>query len=323
MTIITTGSVIYAGTPPVTPATSYPAQLASFDAYYTQNPSGECGPGVCMTFYPISGAEISRYAVFRSIIGFVATIPEIADVSGKTLQVSINLGPVQTILFDGVTPIIDVINYSINGGEAVLSVNDPTKLIFRVDGGTTPGVLEIIGGTALGDFGQTARTISEQSEDLLVTYIDPQEDDDVNGVEYCDPDGGLYDSYRIATVNSSNEISSTTEYITPQESTGKICCIYGLVSDLAGMRIPDAEVRAKIVQYPQSVASPAYIDKEYVTTYSDSTGRFELCLLRCALVHLEIPAAVYHRVVQIPDSPRAAVTELEVSRDYRYPLEIQ
>ena len=323
MTIITTGSVIYIGTPPVTPATSYPAQIAHFDAYYTQNPSGSCGPGVCVNFYPISGAEITRYALYRSIIGFMATVPEIADVDGKTLQLSINLGPVQTILFDGVTPVIDMINASINGGEAVPSVDDPTKLIFRVDGGSAPGVLEIVGGTALADFGQTARTISAESEDDVIVYIEAQPEDDTNGVEYCDPDGTIYDSYRVATINGSNEISSTTNYITPQESTGQICCIYGIVSDLAGVRIPDAEVKAKIVQFPQSVASPTYIDKEYVTTYSDSTGRFELCLLRCALVHLEIPAAVYHRVVQIPDAARAAVTDLEVSRDYRYPLEIQ
>lgn len=321
MTIYTPDSnIIYANTP-VVPASQVPAQLASLDAYYTRNPNDPCGASVCLHWVPLSGASISRYAVYRSIIGFVADIAPLSSLDGKTLQLSINLGPTQEVIFNSFTPVVDRINSAIVGGSAVVSVEDPAKLIFRVDGGSSPGVVEILGGTALADLGLTTRTISLQSEDILIAYVEAEANDDVDGVEYCDLDGTIFDSYRVATVDLNNEISAKTNYVTPQETTGKVCCIYGIVTDPAGVRIPDAEVTAKILQYPQSVVSPSYINNDAISVRTNPQGRFELCALQGSLVELSIPDAYYMRTVRVPEVVQVAITDLEVDRDYRLPLE--
>lgn len=321
MTIITPDSnIVYANTP-VIPASQVPAQIASVDAYYTRNPADECGASVCINFVPLPGVGISRYAIYRSIVGFIADIPSLSTVDGKTLQLSINLGPTQEVVFNSFTPVVDRINAVIDGGSAVVSLEGPSKLIFRVNGGSSPGVVEILGGTALGDLGLTARTISYQSEDHLLSYVDAQPNDDVNGVEFCDLDGTIYDSYRVATVDLNNEISVKTNYVTPQEATGKICCIYGIVTDPSGVRMPDTKVSAKILQYPQSVASPSYINEDEVEVFTNSQGRFEICVLQNALIELAIPDAYYMRTIRVPEVVQVSITDLEVDRDYRLPLE--
>lgn len=320
--IITPGSVIVYANTPVVPTVQVPAQIASIDAYYTRNPNSQCGASVCINWVPLAGAQISRYAVYRSIVGFMADTPALSAIDGKTIQLSLNLGPTQEVVFNSFTPVIDRINSVIAGGYAVASLEEPGKFIFRVDPGSAPGVVEILGGTALADFGLTARTISLQSEDHLLTYIDANPNDDLTGVEYCDLDGTIYDSYRVATIDNNNEISSKTRYAVPTEQTGPLCCIYGCVSDVAGVRTPDAQVTARILEYPQSVVAPTQINKDVIEVSTDAQGRFEICVVQCALIELSIPDAYYMRVVRVPDVARVAITDLEVDRDYRLPLEV-
>lgn len=320
--IISNGSILVSVTTPAVPAVQVPAQVKDFGVYYTRSPDDPCGAGVCMTFYPLDGSPVTRFAVFRSIIGFEVDLPGLSTVAGKTLQVSVNMGPTQEILFDGVTPIVEQLD-SITGGYAVLSEVYPQKAIVRVDGGSSPGMMQILGGTALGDLGLTPGTITKNSHDYLIAYLDRVSGDVEDGIEYCDFDGTIWDSYAIATVDNQNNISFKTSYQDPQQTTGKVCCVYGTISDVSGARIPDVEIQAKVLEKPQSVAEPVYIDTGIVNkAYSDHKGDWEICVLQGALVELKIEALSFYRILRIPDAPRAPVSEIPVDRDYRYPLEV-
>jgi hypothetical protein len=313
--IIVPGSIpMYIGTPAV-PASQIPAQIRSIEAYYTRNPDSDCGATPCVLFYPISGADISRYAIYRSIIGFETTLPAPSTVAGKTLEIAVNLGATQTITFNGTTPLLEQFS-AITGGYSVLSKLDATRLIFRIDEGSVPGVLQIIGGTAMADFGLTAHTISNQSDSYLIAYVNAMPADDTVGVEYCDIDGTIYDSYRVSTVNMANELSKPTAYVVPSETTGKVCWVYGLVSNAAGVRIPDAAVNIRILEYPQSVVAPSYINSDVITTYTGGNGRFEIAVIQGALVEISIPSIYFNRKVRIPDQNRAALSDLPVDKDY-------
>lgn len=322
--IITPGGSIpvYVGVPS-TPPNQIPAQVRLLDAYYTRYPGSPCGAGVCINFFPLSNASISRYGVYRSVIGFEGDVVAPSTVDGKSLQLSVNLGPTQTVIFDSSTPIVDKMNSYFVGGHAVASVSNQTRFIWRVDGGSSPGVVQILGGTALADLGLTAGTYSKESKSYLVTYVNPTADDDIYGVEFCDPNGTIYDSYRVTTIDLSNEESKPTEYVSPTDSTGKVCWVYGVVSDVSGARVPDAEVSARILEIPQSVTSPTFIDNSVVSTRSNAQGRYEICLLQDALVELSIPSIYYTRQIRVPSQNRAAVTEIPVDRDYQYPLGVE
>jgi hypothetical protein len=267
--------------------------------------------------------EISRYGIYRSIVGFEANNVAPSVVSGKTLSLSLNLGPMQTVTFDASTPVVDKMNGFFVGGAAVVSQVDNTRFLFRIDGGSSPGVVQVVGGTAMADLGLTAGTYSYQSKDYLIRYLNAQPNDDVNGVEYCDPDGTLYDSYRVTTVNLSNEESAKTAYVTPTGTTGKLCTVYGCVTNIAGVRIPDATVSVRILEMPQTVVPPSYINEEVIEVLSDPQGRFEVAVLQGSHVEIAIPSIYYNRKVYIPMQNRVSISELPVDRDYRYPLETE
>lgn len=313
--IIVPGSIpMYMGIPTI-PASQIPAQIRSIEAYYTRNPDSDCGATPCVLFYPISGADISRYAIYRSIIGFEATLPAFDTLGGKTLEIAVNLGATQVITFDGVSPVMEQLA-TIKGGYSVLSKLNATRVIFRVDDGSVPGVVQIIGGTAMADFGLTAHTISNQSDSYLIAYVNAAATDDTQGVEYCDVDGTIYDSYRVCTINMADELSKPTAYVVPSETTGKVCWVYGLVSNAAGVRIPDAEVTVRILEYPQSVVAPSFINSDAISTYTGGNGRFEIAVIQGALVEISIPSIYFNRKVRIPDQNRAAISDLPVDRDY-------
>ena len=320
MIIVSSDSMLL-NQPPTTPSSQCPAQIKDLDAYYIRAPEGdgECPAQVCISFTPLVGAEISRYAIYRSFIGFVSPIVDPSVLSGKTLQVSIDMGPTQTITFDGVTPLVEQMNADLLKVNVYMSSLDPTNFVFRATSDVgAPVSLQLIGGTALTDLSQTARTITEQSEDVLIAYVEAQPTDDQTGVEFCDPDGDLNDFYAVATINLSNELSYKSSYISPTITTGKLCCIYGIVSDIDGVRIPDAPVSAQLIQYYQTVSPSCYLYREKKTVYSDSSGKFKICLLQGAQVHLEIPDTNYYKTIVVPEQARISITDLDLDRSYKF-----
>jgi hypothetical protein len=319
--IFTNGSIQMLLGQPFLPQSVYPAQIRAFDVYFTQTPSSPTSNGVVVSWYPLSGAQITQYGVYRSIVGFVAPILHPADVAGKTLQLSINAGPVQTITFDGTTPVLDQFNL-LRGASATPSNMEPAKFIYRVDPTSSPGILQIIGGTAMADFGLSAGTITKQSSSYFLGYVPASPNDDVNGVEFFDCDGLVSDSYRLTTVNLAAEESAPTAYKDAQFTTGALCWVTGIVTNPAGVRIPDTPVTARILELPQSVVPPAFINSDVIETITQPDGTFKISLLQGALVEILIPSIYYQRPVRIPMQSQALLSDLPVDRDYRSPLEV-
>lgn len=320
--IVAPGSILLNFGPNPLPFSQPPSQLKSLDVFYTRDPGSLCGGAVCLNWFPLENPSISSYRVYRSVVGFEADVSTVGALAGKTMELSVNLGPTQTVTFDGVTPTVDRINAFVSGARAVGSQVNPARFIFRADGGSAPGVVQVIGGTALPDLGIMAGTYSKESRDNIIAAVPFFPSDVSDGVEYCDPDGNVYDSYRVTTVDTSLVESRPTDYQMPTESTGKLCRVFGCVSTPSGVRVPDAEVSAKILEYPQSVVNPTFIDDEVVSTLSNAQGRFEVYLIRGSLVEFSIPGAYLRRTVRIPDAAEAALADLPVDRDYRLPLEM-
>lgn len=274
---------------------------------------------ITLRWAPFPEANVANYKVYRSIIGFRAPLISLATMNGKTLQLKLNGGATQTITFDGTTPVVNKINATLTGGRAYTSIADNTYFLLRSDLREAPGSVQIIGGTALAPLGLTARTISEKSEDLLLAtvaaLVDPLE-----LVEYDDEDGALQDFYAISTLDSFANESLKTAYLQPIATTGKICVMEGIIIDVQGVRVPDAEITAQLVAFPQSQAPASGIGVEPVSTLSGPDGRFSLPLLQGAQVILEIPVLKFSKTIAVPAKSFEFITDLGVDLDYRYPL---
>jgi hypothetical protein len=317
--IVVSGNPIFIA-PPSPGGSANAAQISRFDVYYTRNPLHECGPGVCMTWFPFSGATISKYGVYRSIVGFKSPTPALSAISGLTLRLSVNLGTAQEITFNGLDPVVDQMNGFFRGVKVTKSCNETAdEFILRVSDTTSPGVIRVLGGTALALLQQTQRTITSGSEFTRLVFVPSDIEDDAEGVEYCDCDGRLSDVYRLTTVNGVNQESLPTESMSPTETTGKLCQIYGIVSTPEGVRVSGAIVSARIVRYPQSVTDPSFIDESTVEVVSDGSGAFEFMALQCSLVEVTCEPIYLHRKIEVPQAARVALSTLLVSRAYQNP----
>jgi hypothetical protein len=267
---------------------------------------------------PYPGSDVVRYRVFRSIIGFSFVKPELSTINGTTLQLKLNGGALQTIVFNGIDPILDQL--AITGGHAYDS-HDGTKVIIRSDIREAPGSVEIVGGTVLPLINQLARLITEKSEDSLIAEVDALEDE-TEMLELEDNDGAMQDYYAISTINSVGDESIKCPYRQAIQCTGPVCIIEGIVYDLQGVRVPDAEVIATIQVPPDHAGNSSLgnITKDPIRTYSGPDGRFSLVLLQNALVELKIPTTGFESMIRVPEKAYAFVNDIEVDLDYRYPL---
>ena len=254
------------------------------------------------------------------MIGFRGTIVSPASVNGLTMQLKMNGGALQTIVFDGVTPIVDRINAVLQGGNAYASINTPSYFYVRSDVRIAPGSIEIVGGSALASLGITPRMITEKSEKELIATV-PAAADPEALMECADPDGTCEDWYAISTVDHVGNESAPTPYKQPVSYTGKLCVLEGIVTNLQGMRIADAEVTATLVKYPQMFHKTPYITLEPITVLTGPDGRFSLPLLQDAVVELAIPAVGFSRSIKIPKKSCEFLTDIHVDLSYRYPLE--
>lgn len=256
--------------------------------------------------------DIDHFNIYRSIIGFSAPI---ISIPGKTLQLKINGGNVQTFTFSS-DPLVDTINSSIVNGQAYLN-DGGTSFLVRSDVRQAPGSVEIIGGTALGDLGLTTRLITEKSEDeLIATAPAPALIETL--VEYEDLDGSLSDWYAVSAVTDSGDESKKTNYRQPITATGPICVIEGLVITPQGVRVPDAEVTCEIQIPPEEDCNYATVTKETITVCTGSDGRFSLPVLQKLLVQINIPATSFTKMISVPEVPYVFLNKLQVDLDYQF-----
>lgn len=276
---------------------------------------------ITLRWAPFPGADVASYRVYRSIIGFRAPVLTPAALSGKTLILRMNSSTSsQTITFDGVAPTVDKINAVLTGGRAYLSVDDSQYFLLRSDVRSSPGQVQIVGGTALTLLGLTQRTIFERSEDEVIAQITADPDPSVV-MEYQDPDGVCLDWYTVTSIDSHGTESAKAPYRQPTSYTGQVCVLEGIVTNLQGVRMPDIEVIATLVKYPQEIGKCPQITLEPIKVVTGPDGRFSIPLLQGALVQLDIEAVGFSRNVTVPAKAYEFLTDLQVDLDYRYPLE--
>lgn len=269
---------------------------------------------------PFPGADVVSYDLYRSMIGFKAAIVDPSLLSGLTLILKINGGAAQTITFDNSTPAVDKINATLKGAMAYLSLLEVGFFYVRNDVRSAPGSIQIFGGSALPLLGLVQETIFEKSKDERIAEI-PALSDPSLMVSYEDPDGVCQDWYAVSTVSSHGEESRKSPYRQPVTNTGQLCVLEGIVTDLQGVRLPDAEVTATLVKFPQESEKATQISLDPIVTRSGSDGRFSLAVLQGALIQLDIPAVGFSRNITVPPAAYEFVTDILVDLDYRYPLE--
>lgn len=277
---------------------------------------------ITLRWAPFPEADVLKYNVYRSIVGFCISVPgSLVGLNGLTLRIKFNEEADFTVTFNELDPIEEQINAVAIGGHAFLS-DDSTQIIVRSDIREAPGRVEIFGdSTALAFIGITARVITEKSEDKKIATVDALVDPNAV-VEFSDPDGALQDFYAITSVDSQNNESLKTQYLQPITNTGPVCVLEGIVYDLQGARIPDALVKATIQTPPDHAGnlSAGNISKEPVTVCTGPDGRFSLVVLQCALIHLEIPEVKFSHMISVPQQSFAFVNDIVEDLDYRYPL---
>ena len=269
---------------------------------------------IILRWVPIEGADIATYNVYRSMIGFT-TINEapFGFISGEILQLRINSTTTQNIIIPSDFNILDLVEF-LNGeleGATAYKALDSNHLIIRSDIREEPGVIEVVGGTALAKMGVSTRIISEKSETVHIGSVPYSE------LEYEDPDGVLEDFYAITTIDGLGNESNMSTLRQAINYTGPICVIEGCITDLQGMRIPDIRVLARIVTPPEGVEHTSIIKNEiHILTGED--GRFSLPVLQGSRVIFEIDDARVSDPITIPDLPYVFFDDLPIDYEYKF-----
>jgi len=274
---------------------------------------------ITLRWAPFPGADVASYNVYRSILGFEAPLPDPTALRGKTLIFRTNETSAQTITFDSGSA-VDKINSTIKGARAYTSLADSTRFLLRNDVRSAPGSFQIIGGTALSLLGLTSKTIYERSDDTCISHV-PASADPQGSIEFEDGDGVCQDWYTVTSVDHSGNDSAKAPYRQPTSFTGPVCVLEGIVTNLQGARMPDIEVIAKLVRYPQEIHKCPQVTLEPISVRTGSDGRFSIPLLQDTLVQIEIEAVGFSRDVTVPKKAYEFLTDLQVDLDYRYPLE--
>jgi hypothetical protein len=275
-----------------------------------------------LRWLPFPEISVDHYNIYRSIIGFRAPLVALPVISGKTLILKMNGKPQQTITFDATTGIVAKINATLVGGRAYGSTQDAAYFFLRSDIREAPGKVEILGGTALPFFGLSARAITEKSEHFVIAHVAALADTAIF-VEYLDADGTIQDWYAISTADSEDNESLLTAFRQPISSSGEVCVLEGIIIDIQGVRVPDLEITARLMSFPQSLLGTTGIATTPVSTLTGPDGRFSFPLLQGAVVLLEIPSIQYSRNINVPATPFEFITDLSIDLDYRYPLDTE
>lgn len=264
-----------------------------------------------LNWLPLRGADILSYRVYRSMIGFKATLASPASVAGLSLILALNNGTAQTITFSGTDDIITQINAQLEGGKAYAAADPDAAYFFvRSDLREAPGSIEIFDSPALIELNLTARLITERSEDLFLTTVAALTDETLT-VVYPDPDGVAQDYYAVSTVNHLTDESAKSAYRQAVTTTGNICVLEGIVEDLSGRRIADAKVTATLLGTPQQIAFGGQVSMRPLRTLSGPDGRYSVAVLQGMIIRLEIPLIGYSRAISVPTTLFAFVSDLD------------
>lgn len=270
---------------------------------------------ITLKWSPISGADITTFKIFRSMIGFVT--PNLAPyglINGDDLKLKINGEATQTVTFDQNYNADDMVTYLNTKFEDIVAYKsaDSEAIYIRTKLREAGCSIEIVGGSAMAKMGLSARVIGEQTEFFLIG-TNPGD-----CYEFIDPNGVIQDFYALSTVDSKGNESKRTTAIQAVKFTGDICVVEGLVFDLQGVRRQDVKVTAKIVCPPEQVGRGGYITDDQVSTLTGEDGRFSLPILQGTKVIFEIDDARVSDPVEIPASAIVYFGDLPIYEEYRF-----
>ena len=88
---------------------------------------------------------------------------------------------------------------------------------------------------------------------------------------------------------------------TDPPSSPLVCRVYGYITDLSGEPLERIGVSARVLALPD-ILSGLGIQKDTVSSYTDSNGYFTVTIIQGATVDVAIPAINYRRTVLVPAS---------------------
>lgn len=266
---------------------------------------------IILRWIPVEEANISKFKIYRSIIGFIIPDQLQYSLSGLNLQLRINNTTIQNVFFNRTytqQELVDHLNQSIIGA----TVFKGDKIILRSNLRRSPGFVEIVGGTALSVLGLSPKTISEKSDTIFLDEVIYPE------TTFEDIDGVLEDYYGLSTVDSLNNESLISALRQAINFSGPVCVIEGCITDLQGARKSDIKVTARITTPPTGLEHTSILQKE-VYTLTGEDGRFSLPLLQGVGVIFEINDTRVSDTITVPNVPYVFFDSLEI--DYGYIFE--
>jgi len=263
-------------------------------------------------------SDVANFRIFKSVVGVRLPLLTPASLAAKALLLKVDGGATQTINFDGVTPLVDRLNAVLVGAAAFTSRASPQHFYIRSNNRST-GSIQILPSSGQVALGTTPRLISEKSESFLIGTVAALPG--AENFEFPDPDGTPHDWYSLTTVDRLTYESDKAAFKQAIAFTGNVCVLEGIVVDLRGARLADAEVKATLILYPPSSIQSTQVSTEPVTTLSGPDGRYSLILLQGTTVQLEINSVGFNRNIDVPEKPYAFVSDLMADLDYRFPLE--
>lgn len=260
-------------------------------------------------------AEVQNFKIHRSIIGFQTEgEAPFGLVPGDTLVLRVNSENSQEIEFDGDYEPEDLVTFlddKLEGASVYKSFYDDT-IYVRSDLRSSPGFIQIVGGSALSKMGIEPRTISEKSETHPIGFLDGLM------TQFEDEDGVIEDFYGISTIDGLGNESTVTSLRQSVGMSGPICVIEGKVLNLQGQRVPDVKVSAKIVTRPQTTDGHSAITKDKVHVLTGEDGRFSLPLLQKAQVIFEIDDTRISDPIEVPEASFVYFDDLPIYENYRF-----
>jgi hypothetical protein len=126
---------------------------------------------------------------------------------------------------------------------------------------------------------------------------------------FTDADGSMLDWYMVSSTTASVEAIPSVA-VRPLAGIEALCSVEGRLLDIQNNPVVGALVRAHI-QIPPGTVDNSAIGKNFVSTISDSYGRWSLPLMQCQFVLFQIDAVGYNEIVQIPAASFALFKDLE------------
>jgi len=266
--------------------------LVDFDAIRVKKGDSEAGPFAAIT------ADVAAAATL------LAPLDENYDVVGKTLQIIVDSNPQVDITFTGaaVLPAADVvsqINTALGASIAAIE-GDAFRLTSTIVG--SESIIEIVGGTALADFGFTAgdRDVGEESH----VFLQPEQ----TVYNFTDNDGSSSDYYVVQYINTSTLLQSNDS--DPFQGTP------GTVIDAADLSkatvdLVDGMGQALALQHITIYSSQEILkvgnfhvgmNRASFTIVTDNAGHAEVCLVAGLKVKVVFEGTNYIREFTVPDT---------------------